>query len=966
MADYLVARGLVPRGVELTVEELAGGVSGTVLAVRGPGIALVVKQALPRLRVADEWIAPARRTDTEAAALRLAARLIPGRVPPVVDSDDARARARAAARAAPAGATGRPSCSPAARTRHPAAGPATRSARLHAATAGDAEVAAAFGDYEAFAQLRLEPYHGVVMQRLPQLAAALQPLVDELRDARTCLVHGDYAPKNILLGPDGAWVLDAEVAHYGHPVFDLAFFLAFPLLTALQRPELAPACSELVEGFTTAYAHARAGARRRSGALAGRAHGRDAAGAHRRPLAGDVPRRSRARAGARARPAAAARSGARPGGGGGVMRVSERSIEQVLAFEALDSRGTPTVACVVSLAGGAQACATVPAGASTGRHEAHERARRRPPLRRAGRARGGGRCQRRDRRAAARARRSRSGRDRRRAARPRRHARALAAGRQRGAGGFGRLRTGRRRGRAHAALAAARPRPSAAAAAAMVNVLSGGAHAGGAVDVQDVLVIPLAARTFAEAIEHAARVRHGAAAELRARGHDTALVADEGGLAAPLASNEEALEIASRGIERAGHRGRAGTRRGGHAALRRRRLPAGLRGAAAWTAPRWRSEIGRLGAALPARLDRGSARRGRLGRLAARHRAARQRRAAARRRPLRNLARAARARHDGRASPTPCWSSPTRPARSRARARRSSWRSGRATRPSSRRARATARTPGSPISPSAGAAARSRSARRSARSARPSGIACCASRPSAPTRSSRRGASRNRVPLRSEPCATSRPAAGAPALGFCDTLLAGLASDGGLYVPERWPALPRARPGESYASVAAGVVGAFAGDELAPALLERLCAEAYASFRHPAVCPLVQLDAGEWLLELFHGPTLAFKDLALQLVGRLFEHVLSERDERITVLVATSGDTGSAAISGLASCSRAEIVVLYPEGRVSDVQRRQMTTVDAPNVHAVAVDGHVRRLPAHRQGAVRRRGACASAPGSRR
>jgi threonine synthase len=179
----------------------------------------------------------------------------------------------------------------------------------------------------------------------------------------------------------------------------------------------------------------------------------------------------------------------------------------------------------------------------------------------------------------------------------------------------------------------------------------------------------------------------------------------------------------------------------------------------------------------------------------------------------------------------------------------------------------------------------------------------------------------------------------APALGFCDTLLAGLASDGGLYVPERWPDLPRTHAGEPYASVAAGVVGAFAGGELDPAVLERLCAEAYADFRHPAVCPLVQLDAGEWLLELFHGPTLAFKDLALQLLGRLFDHVLSERGLRITVLVATSGDTGSAAIAGLASCRNAEIVVLYPEGRVSDVQRRQMTTVDAPNVHAVAVDG---------------------------
>src|ERR1700712_5124992 len=179
----------------------------------------------------------------------------------------------------------------------------------------------------------------------------------------------------------------------------------------------------------------------------------------------------------------------------------------------------------------------------------------------------------------------------------------------------------------------------------------------------------------------------------------------------------------------------------------------------------------------------------------------------------------------------------------------------------------------------------------------------------------------------------------APALGFSDALLAGLASDGGLYVPERWPLLPAIAPGEPYARVAAGVVGAFAGDELEPALLERLCAEAYAGFRHPAICPLVQLDADEWLLELFHGPTLAFKDLALQLVGRLFDHVLSERDQRITVLVATSGDTGSAAIAGLASCSRAQIVVLYPEGRVSEVQRRQMTTAGAPNVHAVALEG---------------------------
>ena len=253
VTDYLVARGIVPRGSELTIEELAGGVSGTVLAVRGRGVALVVKQALPRLRVTDEWIAPVRRTDTEAAALRLAARVIPGRVPPVVDSDEV--EHVVVLQHAPSGWRNWQDEMLAGRA-HAASGrwAGETLGRLHSATAGDPEVAAAFGDYEAFAQLRLEPYHGVVMERLPDLAPALEPLVAELRDARTCLVHGDYAPKNILLGPDGAWVLDAEVAHYGHPVFDLAFFLAFPLLTALEHPALARACSQLVHGFADAYA----------------------------------------------------------------------------------------------------------------------------------------------------------------------------------------------------------------------------------------------------------------------------------------------------------------------------------------------------------------------------------------------------------------------------------------------------------------------------------------------------------------------------------------------------------------------------------------------------------------------------------------------------------------------------------------------------------------------------------------
>ena len=215
VTGYLVARGVVPSDSELTVEVLGGGVSGTVLAVHGPGIALVVKQALPKLLVDDAWFAPARRTDTEAAALRLAARLLPGRVPPVIDSDDR--QHVLVMQHAPAGWRNWQAEMLAGRV-HAETGTwaGDTLGRLHAATAGDAEVAEAFGD---------------------------------------------YAPKNILLGSDGTWLLDAEVAHVGHPVFDLAFFLAFALLTAVERPELAASCSLLTERFTTAYA-------RRAGELA--------------------------------------------------------------------------------------------------------------------------------------------------------------------------------------------------------------------------------------------------------------------------------------------------------------------------------------------------------------------------------------------------------------------------------------------------------------------------------------------------------------------------------------------------------------------------------------------------------------------------------------------------------------------------------------------------------------------------
>jgi len=177
----------------------------------------------------------------------------------------------------------------------------------------------------------------------------------------------------------------------------------------------------------------------------------------------------------------------------------------------------------------------------------------------------------------------------------------------------------------------------------------------------------------------------------------------------------------------------------------------------------------------------------------------------------------------------------------------------------------------------------------------------------------------------------------APVLGFNDVLLAGLATDGGLYVPESWPT--PTLPAGDYATRAAALMQPFVDGDIAPDTFARLCREAYATFRHPEVVPLVPLADGHYLLECFHGPTLAFKDVALQLIGRLFDHVLTQQNRRVMVVGATSGDTGSAAIDGVKGCANVDIVILYPHGRVSEVQRRQMTTVDAPNVHTVAIDG---------------------------
>ncbi|RVT91270.1 threonine synthase [Sphingomonas crocodyli] len=183
----------------------------------------------------------------------------------------------------------------------------------------------------------------------------------------------------------------------------------------------------------------------------------------------------------------------------------------------------------------------------------------------------------------------------------------------------------------------------------------------------------------------------------------------------------------------------------------------------------------------------------------------------------------------------------------------------------------------------------------------------------------------------------------APRMGFEDVTLAGLASDGGLYVPESWPGFSRdeiaALKGLSYVDTAVAVMRPFVAGALTDEELKGLCETAYGRFSHAAVVPLKQLDHRQWVMELFHGPTLAFKDVALQLLGLLFERFLRDRDTHLTIVGATSGDTGSAAIDAVAGRAKIDIFMLHPKGRVSEVQRRQMTTVLAPNVHNIAIEG---------------------------
>ncbi len=191
----------------------------------------------------------------------------------------------------------------------------------------------------------------------------------------------------------------------------------------------------------------------------------------------------------------------------------------------------------------------------------------------------------------------------------------------------------------------------------------------------------------------------------------------------------------------------------------------------------------------------------------------------------------------------------------------------------------------------------------------------------------------------------------APSLGFVDVLLAGLAGDGGLYVPEQWPTFTdaelRSLRGKPYPEVAFTVLKPFVGGEIADRDLKAMIDAAYATFAHKAVVPLKQLDSNQWLMELFHGPTLAFKDVAMQLLARLMDHALAQSGRRATIVGATSGDTGGAAIEAFSNSTRTDVFILHPHGRVSDVQRRQMTTVGKANVHNIALEGTFDDAQAH-------------------
>ena len=251
LAPYLVRRGLCNAADEIEARALGGGISNVVLAAFAHGRWIVVKQALGRLRVQDEWLADPRRALREADALRVATRLTPGSVPAVLDVD-AEACAIAITHAPPSWRSWKDVLLAGEADRRVAGQLGRLLAAWHAGTAGDAEVARELSDDGAFEQLRVDPYYRTASARRPELADAFARVIERMAQTRTCLVHGDYSPKNVLVG-NGVCVLDFEVAHYGDPSFDVAFMLNHLLLKLIHLPANAEALSGCAEAFLSTY-----------------------------------------------------------------------------------------------------------------------------------------------------------------------------------------------------------------------------------------------------------------------------------------------------------------------------------------------------------------------------------------------------------------------------------------------------------------------------------------------------------------------------------------------------------------------------------------------------------------------------------------------------------------------------------------------------------------------------------------
>lgn len=258
VAPYLVTRGVIDADQAAVVVPLGGGVSNIVLQVRAGSVDVVVKQALPQLRVPERWAAKQERTVAEAAALHVARELTPQSVPNVTDRDP-EACVVVIESAPPGWKDWKTSLLAGDTDLHVAAAVGDVLARWHASTHTDATLSHRFADLQAFDELRLDPYYRYTATRLPHHRDDLLRLTDELQRHRCCLVHGDFSPKNVLVGSDGLWVIDFEVAHYGDPAFDLAFMTTHLLMKAIHRPGARPEYRRCCEAFWDAYRASMAG-----------------------------------------------------------------------------------------------------------------------------------------------------------------------------------------------------------------------------------------------------------------------------------------------------------------------------------------------------------------------------------------------------------------------------------------------------------------------------------------------------------------------------------------------------------------------------------------------------------------------------------------------------------------------------------------------------------------------------------